>query len=200
MAHLEGCQLPSLPEASEVLVQAEPQPLVERFKRALAAPWNQTAKPLLKRGYRLYKRHRGRSAAKRRRAAAAAASATTTVAASAPSATSFLKAGDLVRVRSHEEIRATLDPWKELRGCAFLDSMSPYCGTTQRVLKIMERFLDERDYKVKKVRGMVLLEGILCPGTPVFGRCDRCCHFFWREEWLEKLESKGAGTPSPDNR
>ncbi len=63
------------------------------------------------------------------------------------------------------------------------------CGTTQRVLQPMERFLDERDYKVKKVKGLVLLAGVICRGTPVFGRCDRCCHLFWRQEWLEKIES-----------
>jgi hypothetical protein len=52
----------------------------------------------------------------------------------------------------------------------------------------MERFLDERDYKVKKAKGIVLLKDVICHGTPVFGRCDRCCHLFWRVEWLEKIE------------
>lgn len=46
----------------------------------------------------------------------------------------------------------------------------------------MEHFLDERDYKVKKVKGIVLLEGVIYQGTPVFGRCDRSCFLFWREE------------------
>lgn len=61
-------------------------------------------------------------------------------------------------------------------------------ATKQRVLQVMERFLDERDYKVKKVSGIVLLEGVICRGTPAFGRCDRCCHLFWRQEWLKKVE------------
>jgi hypothetical protein len=26
-------------------------------------------------------------------------------------------------------------------------------------------------------------------GTPDYGRCDRACFYFWREEWLEKLDS-----------
>jgi hypothetical protein len=60
--------------------------------------------------------------------------------------------------------------------------MWQYCGTTQRVLQSMEHFLDERDYKVKKVKGIVLLEGVIYQGTPVFGRCDRSCFLFWREE------------------
>jgi hypothetical protein len=98
-----------------------------------------------------------------------------------------LAADDWVRVRSREEIQAMLDPFKETRGCAFLEDMYKYCGTKQRVLKSMERFLDERDYQVKKVRGVILLENVICNGTPAFGKCDRCCFLFWREEWLEKI-------------
>jgi hypothetical protein len=96
-----------------------------------------------------------------------------------------LNAGDLVRVRSREEIQATLDRWRSLKGCGFLGEMAVYCGTTQRVLKRVERFIDERDYRSKKASGIVLLEGVLCSGG---GNCDRACFFFWREEWLEKLE------------
>ncbi len=97
-----------------------------------------------------------------------------------------LEAGDLVRVRSREEVQATLDRWHSLKGCAFLGEMAGYCGTTQRVLKRVERFMDEKDYRLKKVSGIVLLEGAICPGTGQTGRCDRSCFFFWREEWLEK--------------
>jgi hypothetical protein len=86
-----------------------------------------------------------------------------------------LLAGDWVHVKSREEIEETLDRWKEYKGCAFLEYMSQYCGTKQRVLQPLERFLDERDYKVKKCRGVVLLENVICRGTPIFGRtCSRC--------------------------
>jgi hypothetical protein len=51
----------------------------------------------------------------------------------------------------------------------------------------VERFVDERDYRVKKASGVVLLEGSLCQGTELYGPCDRSCFFFWREEWLEKV-------------
>lgn len=102
--------------------------------------------------------------------------------------TTGLKAGDLVRVRSKEEIQATLNYWRQLKGCTFMAEMGPYCGTTQRVLKPMERFVDERDLRAKKCTGIILLEGAMCQGTAQFGRCDRSCFFFWREEWLEKIE------------
>ena len=51
----------------------------------------------------------------------------------------------------------------------------------------MQTFMDERDYKMKKARGVILLENVICNGTPTFGPCDRCCFLFWREEWLERV-------------
>jgi hypothetical protein len=99
-----------------------------------------------------------------------------------------LQPGDLVRVMSKEQIEATLDPWKALKGCGFMKEMWPYCGTTQKVHKLVTRFLDERDYRLKKTKGIVLLEGVYCQGTEKFGPCDRSCFFFWRQEWLEKIE------------
>jgi hypothetical protein len=98
-----------------------------------------------------------------------------------------LRTGDWVRVRSMEEIEGTLNNWSQLKGCTFMPEMTEYCGTNQRVLKPMQRFVDERDLRVKKTRGIVLLEGTRCEGTAEFGRCDRSCYYFWREEWLEKI-------------
>lgn len=100
-----------------------------------------------------------------------------------------LQSSDWVHVKSEEEIKATLDEWNELRGCAYLPEMSRYCNTIQMVRRPIMRFVDERDYKVKKASGVVLLEGINCQGTEFYGRCDRSCFFFWREEWLEKEEN-----------
>jgi hypothetical protein len=101
-----------------------------------------------------------------------------------------LQSGDWVRVRSREEIQATLNDWNQLKGCSFMEEMWPYCNTTQRVLKRIEKFLDERDYLMKKTRGVLILEGVFCEGTKDFGVCDRTCFYFWREEWLEKLEGE----------
>lgn len=92
-----------------------------------------------------------------------------------------------MRVRSREEIDATLNVWQSLRGCGFLPEMDQYCGTVQRVLKPVVRAVDERDYQVKKFSGVVLLDGVICEGTATFGNCDRACFYFWREEWLEKV-------------
>lgn len=100
-----------------------------------------------------------------------------------------LQPGDWVRVRSGEEIRSSLDRWNQLHRCSFMEEMWRYCGTTQRIFKKVERFLDERDYLVKKCSGIYLLDGVFCNGTRDFGGCDRSCFFFWRREWLEKIRA-----------
>jgi hypothetical protein len=176
MENLQGCQIPNLQRIAEGEAQVGPQPLIKRFKRALAKPWNYHGKKWLKKTWSVWNDWKSQPATSAR----------------APAANpivSHFKAGDLCRVRSKAEIQATLNPWKELKGCAFLDDMWQYCDTTQHILQPLERFLDERDYKVKKSKGIVLLENAICRGTPVFGRCDRCCFLFWREEWLEKISS-----------
>jgi hypothetical protein len=99
-----------------------------------------------------------------------------------------LEPGDVVRVKTKEEIKATLDLWNRCKGCDIMEEMYVYCGTTQRVFKKVERFVDERDYRFKKCKGIVFLEGVFCEGTVDYGRCDRNCHFFWREEWLERIQ------------
>jgi hypothetical protein len=175
MQNLDGCQIPLLPQLAEGPAPMPPQPFKLRFKRTFAKAWNYQVKPRLK---KIYKWWDGKFAEK------------VPAAAVAPLPIPELKAGDRVRVRSKEEILASLNRFKELKGNAFLDNMWQYCGQEFRVLKVMERFLDERDYKVKKVRNLILLENVICHGTTVFGQCDRCCHLFWRAEWLEKLEAK----------
>jgi len=104
-----------------------------------------------------------------------------------------LKPGDTVRIKSRQEISRTLDDWNRSRGCAFMEEMWPLCGSVQRVRKRVHKFLDERDYKIKNCRGIVILEGITCSGTADFDDCDRSCFFFWREEWLEKVGQAETG-------
>ncbi|MDH4207410.1 MAG: hypothetical protein OEV76_00895 [Anaerolineae bacterium] len=96
------------------------------------------------------------------------------------------KAGDLVGVRSREEIRATVDSWRQLKGCLFTEDMWQYCGPTARVVKQVERFLGGRDYRVKRGERIVLLEGPQCEGTIDYGRLDHNWHYSWGEEWLTK--------------
>ncbi len=181
MQRLDGCQIPCLAKISDGNAEFGLQPIIPRIKRALAKPWNYHVKKWLKGTFMTVKRINQHSARK----------GTFLATELEQSAADALQAGDWVMVRPLAEIQKTLNPFKELKGCAFLEDMKQYCGTQQRVLKVMERFLDERDYQVKKTKGIVLLEGVYCQGTPVFGPCDRSCLSFWREEWLEKIELSG---------
>lgn len=184
MNNLGECQIPCLPRMAESQAKIRGRSVIGRLKVALAVPWNHHVKKWLKRLYHSVAAQHGPTKAD--------------IAAREFAPSTVISAGDQVRVRSYDEIASTLDPFKELKGCAFLDGMRPYCGTRQRVFKVMERFLDERDYKVKKVRGVILLENVICQGTPSFLACDRCCFLFWREEWLEKIGITESETPDAD--
>ncbi len=106
-----------------------------------------------------------------------------------------LRAGDRVRVRSADAIRGTLDEAGARRGCSFGIGMYQFCGREYRVAKVVERFFDEARWRMLKARNLVLLEGVHCDGssTPDTLGCDRMCFYFWRTEWLQKLD--GPGTP-----
>ena len=197
MSNFDGCQLPSVPKLSEGIASSTNQTFIERIKRLLALPWNRYVKKWLKQVYYLSIR---RQASLRAQISARdffqvvpfkngnlMKAYMSRINEFAYRQAIQFKKGDLVKVRSREEISSTLDPFKELKGCAFLPEMYKYCGTQQRVLRSMQYFMDERDYKLKKVHGVVLLENVICNGTPTFGNCDRCCFLFWREEWLEKV-------------
>jgi len=93
-----------------------------------------------------------------------------------------------VRVKSKGEILATLDGRNRLGGLGFMEGMWKYCGQVHTVRKPVRRILDENVYREKAVRGIVILDGLFCEGTADFPHCDRTCYFFWKEEWLEKLD------------
>jgi hypothetical protein len=100
-----------------------------------------------------------------------------------------LKPGDMVRVRSLEEIQATLDEDGRYRGgMLFIDEMAQYCGGTYRVLKRVNKVFDALPWKMKKSHEIVILEGVFCHGYGPYKECDRTCFFFWKEAWLEKIE------------
>jgi hypothetical protein len=99
-----------------------------------------------------------------------------------------LRAGDVVEVLSSAEIEALLDADGKTGGLKFLRPMEDYCGRRMRVLKPVRRILDEHDHVMRKIARTVVLEGGICHGRGIYGRegCDRCCYFFWKEDWLKK--------------
>ena len=171
------CQIKDIPDLSEGLAGKPPVPFVKRIKPSISRRIGYRFKRSVKRTISYFLDWTD-SHVRHRRVVSAEHSTYSPL---------NLQPGDLVRVRSKEEILATLDRWNQLRGCSFMPEMSPFCGTTKTVFKPVHRFVDERDRQVKKAKGIVLLEDTICQGTDEFGPCDRSCFFFWREEWLEKI-------------
>lgn len=179
------CQLEGVPQLSEGVIPLGPMSPGKRIRlfvhRAFTPAQKRQIKRQISRGVALLARLSG------------PVSEEPTSLAVVTSGGKALEAGDWVRVRSEAEIRTTLDDFGQLKHCAFMPEMTVYCDTTQRVFKPVRRFLDERDYRVKKTQGLVLLDGVFCEGTAMFGQCDRGCFYFWREEWLERLDGPPAG-------
>jgi hypothetical protein len=103
-----------------------------------------------------------------------------------PILTLNLQPGEFVRVRTKEEILATLDRSGRNRGLVFNVEMLEYCGKTLRVLKRVEKMINEKTNKMRQLSNTVILEGSLCDGKE-HGGCQRNCYNLWREIWLEKV-------------
>lgn len=103
-----------------------------------------------------------------------------------------LQPGELVRVKSAEAIRATLDSDGRYERLAYMDVvMDRFCGQTFRVRNRVDRFFDERNWRMMKLRNVVLLDRVYCQSKPDEGMawagCQRGCFLFWKEAWLERV-------------
>ena len=105
-----------------------------------------------------------------------------------PDGTLDLQPGELVRIKSREEIVRTLDVNNSNRGLSFDPEMVAYCGRQARVLRRVERVVDERTGRLLSLkRACIVLEDVTCRGE--FHRCcPRADYPFWREAWLERVE------------
>jgi hypothetical protein len=103
-----------------------------------------------------------------------------------------LEPGEWVRVRSPEEIEATLDDKGTNRGLSFDREMLRYCGQTMRVKARVNHIIDESTGRLIHIRrDAIILEGSVCTAECSTGRwfCPREIYAYWREAWLERVES-----------
>jgi hypothetical protein len=104
-----------------------------------------------------------------------------------------LKPGDLVEVRSKDEIAETLDAGGKTRGLWFDREMLPYCGERHTVKQRVERLIDERSGRmIELTSDCYILDGVVCRGYVSYGRwfCPRAIYPYWRECWLQRPEQK----------
>jgi hypothetical protein len=98
--------------------------------------------------------------------------------------------GDLLRIRSADEILSTLDSDGTVDGLLFMPEMLQYAGHEFRVRSSAHKTCDGAT-EIRKMDNTVHLEGLRCDGS-AHGGCQAGCQLFWREEWL-----RPASEPEP---
>lgn len=108
-----------------------------------------------------------------------------------PSQALHLQAGELVQIKSQDEIRSTTDVHGRTRGLSFDREMTIYCNGQYRVLRRVEKIINEKTGEMKKMKNdCIILEGVICTGQ--YGHKNRLCprtsYPFWREIWLKRVK------------
>ncbi|MGH8900406.1 MAG: hypothetical protein ACRDYA_01670 [Egibacteraceae bacterium] len=107
-----------------------------------------------------------------------------------------LRVGDRVRVRSRDEVLATLDENGTVAGMPFMPEMLAFSGRTFTVDAITHRTCDTvktsgTSGTTRSLPGTVHLCNVRCDGT-AHGGCQARCLLYWKEEWLERVSADDA--------
>jgi len=108
-----------------------------------------------------------------------------------PSEPLNLQQGELVRVRSRQEIYKTIGANRKNRGLWYDIEMEQFSGQVFPVLARVERLVDERTGKMIELsRDCIMLQGAVCGGCLSTNRlfCPRAIYPYWREAWLERAQ------------
>jgi hypothetical protein len=105
-----------------------------------------------------------------------------------PTGSLGLRPGEIVEIKSREEIFATLDEDDKTQGLRFDGEMLKYCGRRARVLRRIENIIDEKTGRMLTIRrDTVILDGVICRGD-YHRSCPRAIYPYWREAWLRRVE------------
>jgi hypothetical protein len=108
-----------------------------------------------------------------------------------------LQPGEIVQVRSKDEIMRTINADRKNRGLLFDVEMEPHCGKTYQVLSRVQRIIDEKTGKMINIaRDCLILDGVTCSGCLSRSRlfCPRSIYSYWREIWLKRVSGIRPGT------
>jgi hypothetical protein len=114
-----------------------------------------------------------------------------------------LQPGELVRVKTHTEILKTLNIENKNRGLYFDAEMVPFCGGTYRVLKRVNRIIDEKTGRIVKLKNeSIILDGVFCQSRYSNCRmfCPRGIYSYWREIWLERVFEAPTASQAEANK
>jgi hypothetical protein len=99
-----------------------------------------------------------------------------------------LQPGELVEIKSFNEIKQTLDVSGRNKGLLFDSDMIQFCGKRFKVRNRLDKMILERNGKMIEVKNTVILDGVTCQCFFAFGGCPRKEFQFWREVWLKRVE------------
>jgi hypothetical protein len=108
-----------------------------------------------------------------------------------------LRVGELVEVKSLEEIIATLDDDQCVAGLPFMPEMIQYCGRRFRVSSSAHKTSDTiESFSIRRMADAVHLIGLRCDGGSHSG-CQAGCLLFWKECWLRRVPEDHARANRP---
>jgi hypothetical protein len=107
-----------------------------------------------------------------------------------------LRAGELVEVRSREEILATLDEKGQLDSQPFMPEMLAYCGRQFPVRANAHKTCDTVQHTgARRMENTVHLADLRCDGQ-AHGGCQAECLLFWKEAWLKRVSGPSEASSS----
>lgn len=111
--------------------------------------------------------------------------------------------GEIVEVRSADEILATLDSQGRFEGVPFMPEMLRFCGGRFEVFKYAD--LTCTDGEPRSLNATVHLNDIRCDGS-AHRNCAAKCLTFWKEAWIRRVASgiasdgqQQSGASVPEN-
>lgn len=122
-----------------------------------------------------------------------------------PNETLGLKPGELVRIKSRDDIIATLDTRRRSRGMVICHEMTRCCGGEAEVRYRVDKIIDERSGVMRHFSDTVGLLPIRGRGTlgeeclcyDELGDCPRGELMYWREIWLERVNTESSRLAEP---
>ncbi len=104
--------------------------------------------------------------------------------------------GDVVEVKTAEDILAGLDDRGERESLPFMPEMLKFCGKRFVVDKISHKTCDTVNVTaLHEMENTVHLTGLRCDGE-AHGGCQAGCLIFWKTDWLTRVSNTGAADPT----
>jgi hypothetical protein len=112
-----------------------------------------------------------------------------------PTLALHLQPGEIVRVKSRDEIAQTLDHHARNRGMGIGEEMTKFCGREAEVRSRVDRIIEEKTGKMRALEHTVMLRNLRgdpsaceeCLCAAQIGDCPRGELMYWREIWLERV-------------